>query len=499
MTCHPAAYYRDALADMLLSSTGPMDCVISSVSADSRQLQPGALFCAIKGEKADGHDFIPAALAAGATAIMLERPCALPPDIVSFQVKEPYRAMAVLAEAAAGCPGHALRIVGITGTNGKTTSAYLLRDIFRQASYRPAMIGTVVYDLGDGNTRNADRTTPTPFELQDLFTKIKRAGADPVVVEISSHALAQHRLGTAACAATLFTNLTRDHLDYHHDFEQYYQAKKILFTTGRKPDTPIIINTDDPYGRRLATELDDKDALLTYSLHQAAQAKLQVENVVLAPEGSSFCICGSDIAGVWRLRTPLPGLFNVYNAAGAAILAKAMGVPLDVITRALADCHGAPGRMQRVKDITRCAVFIDYAHTDDALANALETLRALRPKRLTVVFGCGGNRDRSKRPLMGKVANDCADRIVVTSDNPRGEPPHDIIDQILAGITNHEKVRAICDRREAIFQALDDAAPGDVVLIAGKGHEDYQEIMGVKHPFSDIAVAQDWAAHNQPQ
>jgi UDP-N-acetylmuramoyl-L-alanyl-D-glutamate--2,6-diaminopimelate ligase len=174
-------------------------------------------------------------------------------------------------------------------------------------------------------------------------------------------------------------------------------------------------------------------------------------------------------------------------------------VPQDVITRALADCHGAPGRMQRVKDITRCAVFIDYAHTDDALANALETLRALRPKRLTVVFGCGGNRDRSKRPLMGKVANDCADRIVVTSDNPRGEPPHDIIDQILAGITNHEKVRAICDRREAIFQALDDAAPGDVVLIAGKGHEDYQEIMGVKHPFSDIAVAQDWAAHNQPQ
>ena len=291
MTCHPAAYYRDALADMLLSSTGPMDCVISSVSADSRQLQPGALFCAIKGEKADGHDFIPAALAAGATAIMLERPCALPPDIVSFQVKEPYRAMAVLAEAAAGCPGHALRIVGITGTNGKTTSAYLLRDIFRQASYRPAMIGTVVYDLGDGNTHNADRTTPTPFELQDLFTKIKRAGADPVVVEISSHALAQHRLGTAACAATLFTNLTRDHLDYHHDFEQYYQAKKILFTTGRKPDTPIIINTDDPYGRRLATELDDKDALLTYSLHQAAQAKLRVENVVLAPEGSSFCIC----------------------------------------------------------------------------------------------------------------------------------------------------------------------------------------------------------------
>jgi len=466
-----------------------MDCVISSVSADSRQLQPGALFCAIKGEKADGHDFIPAALAAGATAIMLERPCALPPDIVSFQVKEPYRAMAVLAEAAAGCPGHALRIVGITGTNGKTTSAYLLRDIFRQASYRPAMIGTVVYDLVDGNTRNADRTTPTPFELQDLFTKIKRAGADPVVVEISSHALAQHRLGTAACAATLFTNLTRDHLDYHHDFEQYYQAKKILFTTGRKPDTPIIINTDDPYGRRLATELDDKDALLTYSLHQAAQAKLQVENVVLAPEGSSFCICGSDIAGVWRLRTPLPGLFNVYNAAGAAILAKAMGVPLDVITRALANCHGAPGRMQRVKDITRCAVFIDYAHTDDALANALETLRALRPKRLTVVFGCGGNRDIGKRPLMGAIAQRLADTVTITDDNPRDETPALIRQAIIAGCAATTNLREIGDRAQAIAEAIATLRAGDVLVIAGKGHEKGQIVGDKVLPFDDGEVA----------
>ncbi|MGI5924177.1 MAG: UDP-N-acetylmuramoyl-L-alanyl-D-glutamate--2,6-diaminopimelate ligase [Lentisphaeria bacterium] len=497
MTVHPAAYYRDILAELLMSSSGPMDRDISSVCADSRQVQPGALFCAIKGQKADGHDFIPAALAAGAAAIMLERPCALPPDVVYFQVKEPYRAMAVLAEAAAGFPARALRLIGITGTNGKTTSAYLLRHIFQQASCRPAMIGTVVYDLGDGSIRNADRTTPTPFELQELFSKIKSAGANPVVMEVSSHALAQYRLGTAACAATLFTNITRDHLDYHHDFEQYYQAKKLLFTIGRRPGTPMVINADDPYGRRLAEELDDKDALLPFTLHSAPLAKLRVEDLTLAPEGGSFTIRNHHDSDVWRLRTPLPGLFNVYNAAGAAILADAMGVPRDIITRAIADCHGAPGRMQRVKEITRCAVFIDYAHTDDALANALGALRALQPKRLTVVFGCGGNRDRSKRPLMGKVANDLADRIVVTSDNPRDEKPGDIIDQILAGINTPAKVRAIGDRREAIFQALDDAEAGDVILIAGKGHEDYQEIMGVKHLFSDEAVAQDWAEHKQ--
>lgn len=497
MTSHSAAYYRDILADILLNSNGPMDRDISSVCADSRQVQPGALFCAIKGQRADGHDFIPAALAAGATAIMLERPCALPPDIVAFQVKEPYRAMAVLAEAAAGFPGHALRLIGITGTNGKTTSAYLLRHIFQQASCRPAMIGTVVYDLGDGSIRNADRTTPTPFELQELLSKIKSAGANPVVMEVSSHALAQHRLGTATCAATLFTNITRDHLDYHHDFEQYYQAKKILFTTGRIPGTPMVINADDPYGRRLAEEIDDKDALLAFSLRNEALAKLRVGDLSLTPGGGSFTIRNKHDSDAWRLHTPLPGLFNVYNAAGAAVLAHAMGVPRDIITGAIADCHGAPGRMQRVKEITRCAVFIDYAHTDDALANALGALRTLKPKRLTVVFGCGGNRDRSKRPLMGKVANDLADRIIVTSDNPRDEKPRDIIDQILAGITDHAKVCAISDRREAIFHALDDAETGDVILIAGKGHENYQEIMGVKHPFSDETVAQDWAELKQ--
>jgi UDP-N-acetylmuramoyl-L-alanyl-D-glutamate--2,6-diaminopimelate ligase len=494
MISHPAAYFRDALADLLLSCSGPMDRPISSVCVDSRLLQPGALFCAIKGEKADGHDFIPQALAAGAAAIMLERPCPLPASVVSLQVKEPYHAAALLAEAAAGRPADSLRLIGITGTNGKTTTAYLLRDIFRQAAARPAMLGTVIYDLGDGTCRPADRTTPSPVELQELFAAIKQAAADPLIMEISSHALAQCRLGTANCAATLFSNLSRDHFDYHGDFEHYYQAKKRLFTQGRKKGSPVVINVDDPYGQRLASELEDQESLRSFSLQQHCQAQLQVEKIRLAANGSDFCLRGSDIAGSWALHTPLPGLFNVYNAVGAALLAQATGVSQEIITRALATSHGAPGRMQRVKEISRCGVFIDYAHTDDALAKALSSLRALQPSRLTVVFGCGGNRDREKRPLMGKVATTLADRVIVTSDNPRDEEPQDIIDQILAGASKQKQVLSICDRRQAIEYALDEAADNELILIAGKGHESYQEIKGVKLPFSDLDVAQEWAA-----
>lgn len=493
MAAHPASFYQQVLTPVLVSSDGPMDQPIGSVSADSRQIQPGSLFCAIKGEQFDGHDFIPAALAAGATAVMLERPRALPPGISRFQVNEPYRAMAMLAEAAADFPARTLRLVGITGTNGKTTSAFILRQIFRQAGMNPAMIGTVIYDRGNGRISPADRTTPTPFELQELFRDCKAAQADPVVLEVSSHALAQHRLGTTPCCATLFTNLTRDHFDYHHDFENYFQAKKRLFTDYRQTGSPVVINGDDPYGQRLAHELGQDPAIACFSTHEAPHAPIAIRDVQLSPQGSCFRIHRADNPEPWLIQTPLPGLFNVYNVAGAALLAEAMKVPRNTISSAIADCHGAPGRMQRIHEISRFAVFVDYAHTDDALANALKTLRKLNPRRLVVVFGCGGNRDQTKRPMMARVANNLADAVVVTSDNPRQEKPDVIIDHILAGMTDPKKVTAISDRRDAIFHALNCAQPGDVVLIAGKGHEDYQDIAGVKHPFSDHQVARDWA------
>lgn len=491
----PLAEYRQALTCCLLASDGGSDAVaITGATADSRAVKPGYLFCAIRGAKLDGHDFIPQALAAGAAALVLERTIpGLPADQPWFLVRDAYHAAALVAEVAAGHPARDLRLAAITGTNGKTTSAYLLRAIFKAAGRRPGMLGTVEYDLGDGCPLPADRTTPTPFQLQDLFTRLRQAAAQPVVLEASSHALAQRRLGTARCLGAIFTNLTRDHLDYHHDFESYYQAKKSLFTDVCLHQAHRVVNLDDPYGRRLATELAAAGLPVTgFARENGTPAQVVVADIAARADGSTFTLNFTAQGQSLRLHTPLPGPYNIANAAGAAILARLWGLAPETIASALANCHGAPGRLQKVSPPgLPFQVLVDYAHTDDALDNVLTALRQLAPSQLIVVFGCGGDRDRSKRPLMALAAAQKADLVVVTSDNPRSEKPEDIIGEILAGLPAGTAHAAITDRRQAIRRALTAATPGAIVLIAGKGHEDYQEISGVKYPFNDADVTSE--------
>lgn len=505
LPCHrpqPLSVFQQALAGCLLRHSVPLPSLaITGATSDSRQVRPGNLFCAIRGAQLDGHEFIPAALAAGATALVVESdpaslPFTLPHSLPWLQVRDGYEAAALVAEVAAGHPARALRLLTITGTNGKTTTSYLLRAIYQAAGHRPGMLGTVEYDLGDGAPQVADRTTPTPFQLQSLLQAMSRSSAQPVIMEISSHALAQKRLGTALAHAALFTNLSQDHLDYHPSMEQYYQTKKTLFSQLGVSDAIRVINLDDAYGQRLARELMYAGFTVTgFSQQNQPNANILVTDIESLPSGSHFSLVASDAGHLpshpIRLFTPLPGSYNLTNAAGAAILALQDGVSAEAVAAGLNSCIGAPGRLQRVSEAQLpFQVFVDYAHTDDALRQVLNSLRQLCPSRLTVVFGCGGDRDRSKRPLMGLVASQIADQVIVTSDNPRSEDPASIIEQICAGIPTGVASVAITDRRQAIRWALSEAIPGAIILLAGKGHEEYQEINGVKHPFSDVTTTQ---------
>ena len=475
--------YLDALGDLCLGWAGDEGLEIAGAASDSRSVRPGWLFCAIPGAREDGGAYVPDALRRGARCILSERPLAVPAGVATILVSGAYAAAGRVAEVAAGFPARALRTVGITGTNGKTTSAFLLRRILRDAGRRPAMVGTVEYDLC-GESVPADRTTPTPFELQGLLARAVANGASDLVLEVSSHSLAQRRLGRLAFAGAIFTNLTGDHLDYHHTFAEYYAAKRLLFSECLASGAPAAINIDDEYGRRLHGELAGEGRVRPLAVGQAAGADARIEDVRTGLAGSSFALVLPD--GPVRLESPLIGRHNVENLAGVATLAWALGVPAPVIREACRDCAGAPGRLEAVLAPRGFAVYVDYAHTDDALKNVLQALRRLDPARILVVFGCGGDRDRTKRPRMGAVAAELADWLMVTSDNPRTEKPEAILDDIAAGIPPGRSYGRVADRRAAIRAAIAEARPGEVVLVAGKGHEDYQEVAGVKSHFSDI-------------
>ncbi|MBQ6473539.1 MAG: UDP-N-acetylmuramoyl-L-alanyl-D-glutamate--2,6-diaminopimelate ligase [Victivallales bacterium] len=480
---------------LLSAFGGPLTKPLTGASPDSRQIRPGNLFCAMKGARLDGHLFIPEALAKGAVAVLVEHPVSLPPDVAWIQVRRAYEAFGLVAEAVAGRPADSLRLIAVTGTNGKTTTAYLLRAILSAAGHATGMVGTVEYDLGAkaaaGQEKGhaivlpADRTTPTPFLLQELFARMVENRVEYAVLEASSHALAQRRLGTAACAGAVFTNLTEDHLDYHRTMDEYYEAKKLLCTRHLAKAAPMAINCDDSYGRRLTRELSSDIRTFGFSFHGDSCANVQASLNSQSATGSAFTLYFPD-GQRWEVSTPLPGGYNAQNAAGAAVLAWALNIPSADACRAVRECPGAPGRLQSIPiPGQRFAAFVDYAHTDDALTNVLTTLRNLPHHRLLVVFGCGGDRDRAKRPKMGRAAAQLADRLYVTSDNPRTERPEAIIDEILPGIPAGTDYVAIPDRREAIRQAMHEATAGDILLVAGKGHEDYQEINGVKHHFND--------------
>jgi UDP-N-acetylmuramoyl-L-alanyl-D-glutamate--2,6-diaminopimelate ligase len=466
--------------DAILPATGAAASVeISALAYDNRLVVPGTLFFCVPGFTRDGHDFAPDALARGAAALVVDRPLDLP--IPQLQVADVRAAMASAAAAFFGEPTRDLAVSAVTGTNGKTTTAYLLRSLLEADGRQTGLLGTVKSVIG-GVEHDVLRTTPEAIDLQHSFRQMLEGGDVAAVIEASSHALELHRVDAIHFQAAIFTNLTQDHLDFHPTMEDYFNAKRKLFTDlGPKHS---IINIDDPYGARLAKEMP---AAVTVAINDAS-ATYRALHVETGVAGSRFTVHGPD--GDQAITSPLRGLFNISNLLGAIAAAKALGLAQGPIAAAVAHTTQVPGRFETVDEGQDFAVLVDYAHTPDSLENVLKAARALTDKRLHVVFGCGGDRDRGKRPLMGEIAARLADRVVVTSDNPRSEDPEAIIEEILAGID--KPVHYEVDRRVAIANAIGEAAAGDVVVVAGKGHEQGQEFAsGNKLPFDDVTVVRE--------
>ncbi len=476
----------------VIERTAPDALEIASVCCDSRKVKPGDVFVALRGARDEGLRYVPQALARGATAIVAEE--TVPAAAARWvRVADARMALAQLACAVHGHPSQALAVYAVTGTNGKTTTAWLLRDMLRAAGCLPGLVSTVQYEYGE-RVIAAARTTPDACELQELLAAMRHAGCDSAVIEASSHAIDQHRVAGIRFAAAAFTNLSRDHLDYHGDFETYFRAKRGLFEqlAAGKPGAPAVVNGDDAYGRRLAADLPALGlSLRTFGFGAANLIRAEAEQLTAA--GSSFRLITP--AGTADLQVQLLGRYNIANMLCAAGLALAAGVPLATIVPVLQGARPRWGRLERIETPLPATVFVDYAHTDDALEKVLATLREITRGRLIVVFGCGGNRDRTKRPLMGRAAALLADHAIVTSDNPRNEDPLAIIREIVADLPASASWEAIPDRREAIRAALRASRAGDVVLVAGKGHENYQEFANRVLPFDDREQVRSLALH----
>lgn len=467
--------------------SGSLDTEITGLAYDSRKAGPGIAFVALRGTHADGHDFIPKAIELGAAAIIAEQ---APADDVSVPWVHVRHSRIALAQAAAALHGHpakALTIAGVTGTNGKTTTAFLLHHLFNTAQKRSGLLGTVFYDLGNGEHLPATHTTPESLEIQGLLAAMRDNGCRACAMEVSSHALDQDRVFGLPFSAAVFTNLTQDHLDYHGTMEKYFEAKVRLFeiTAESSPRSALIINGDDAWGRKLVERFQHTGRVTRFGF--GVHNEFRAINVRYDLTGTTFELEAKGRS--FLVRSPLIGDFNVYNALGALAAAHGVGLNLREAVKSLQNAPQVPGRMERVSENSRFQVFVDYAHTPDGLENALRTARALRPRRLITVFGCGGDRDRTKRPKMAAAAEAGSDICVLTSDNPRTEDPEQILNDAKAGFARPQKHAIIADRREAIRTALENAWEGDLVLIAGKGHEDYQDIQGKKHPFDDRKIA----------
>ncbi len=457
----------------------PEGVEIIALADDSRDAVPGCLFVAVPGERVDGHDFIEEALARGAVAVILEKERTTRSS-VAIRVTDSSEALAEVAVKFFDDPSRGMMLVGITGTNGKTTTSLLVQRILREAGHRPGLIGTLRYEVGH-EVSSALHTTPGALQLQRLLHQMRLAGNDACVMEVSSHGLAQGRVRGCRFDIRVFTNLTRDHLDFHATMDAYFAAKRRLFETPlAKEGAMSIVNVDDPWGRRLAQACTGP--VRTFGVHHAAD--VQASDVVNTINGLSFSV-RADGESV-QVVSPLSGTHNVENMLAALSVGSALGVPLAVQARALADVASVPGRFERIPG-PGFSVIVDYAHTDDALRNLLQSAREICQGRLITIFGCGGDRDRGKRPLMGGVAATLSDRVIVTSDNPRTEAPGKIIEEILAGVdlSGKDKVQVTEDRREAIRAGIAQAEAGDVVVLAGKGHEDYQILGETRSHFDD--------------
>ena len=462
---------------------------VSDVTHDSRRAGAGSLFVAVRGELLDAHRFIPQVMAQGAVGVISELPA--PRDFPGawLQVENVRRAMALAAAEVHQHPSRELQLVGITGTNGKTTTAYLVASIPEAAGEPVAMTGTVEYRIGKERLK-ADRTTPEATDMQRLLRRAVEVGCKTAVMECSSQAMDFHRCDALEVAVAVFSNLTRDHLDYHKTMENYWYAKQRLFDgrLGSRPKTSVI-NVDDPYGVELADKLEQQ-GLQVVRYAARAEAQVTARNAVFSLDGMRFQL--HTPAGDRDFHSPLVGPPHVYNTLAAVTSGLALGYSLDVITAALSTCTGAPGRFERVPHAGDFAVVVDYAHSDDALLNVLRTAREVTKGRIITLFGCGGDRDGSKRAPMGEAAGSLSDVVILTSDNPRTEDPEQILADAEVGIQKTGKpYEKIADRREAIHQAISQARTGDLVLIAGKGHEDYQIIGREVFHFDDKEVARE--------
>lgn len=475
---------------------GDANVRVRDLAYDARAVVPGSCFVAMKGTRADGHDFAADAAGRGATAVVAERPLDLPAGVTVALVKDARRALALMSSAFFGNPSGALALVGVTGTNGKTTSTYLIEAMLAAAGRRPGVIGTVEYRFC-GRAEPAPHTTPESYELQKLLSRMREAGVNACAMEVSSHALSQERVSGCHFDAALFTNLTPEHLDYHSDMESYFEAKALLFEelllTSGKEGAFAAINVDDPYGRDLAKRCPVP--VISYGL--SLSAEVRGTDLLFDASGLSMKIEAPGLS--MPCRSSLCGRFNALNILGAVSVARGLGVGAQEMMEAVRSVAVVPGRFESVENERGVLALVDYAHTPDALENVLAHARELSGGRVIAVFGCGGDRDRAKRPLMGRAVGRLADVAIVTSDNPRTENPLSIIEEILPGVVEAAEplskdrgYEVIPDRREAIRRAVELSREGDVVVVAGKGHEDYQIVGAEKRRFDDREVLKEF-------
>jgi len=473
-----------------LAVEGPLDRDITGITYDSRRVMPGNLFVAVRGEHTDGHRYVEAAIDRGAAAVVLEQKCGYNPRATRITVADARRSMALASARFYNQPSHQLKVVGVTGTNGKTTTAFMVKAILEAAGLAAGLLGTVQYEIGP-RIIPAWRTTPESVEIQEMMNQMLRAGCSAVSMEVSSHALDQHRVESVDFDVAVFTNLSRDHLDYHGNLENYFEAKASLFTTlgTMRKRGRAVLNADSEYGRRLIARMGGENAVLTYGV--SCDAVIHAQDIRVSADGTYFVV--RTPRGTMPIALPLIGRYNVSNALAAIGAGLALDVELPLIEQALAQLRPVHGRLERVPVNEEFNVYIDYAHTEDALRNVLTTVSELTRGRLIVVFGCGGDRDKGKREPMGRAACELADFSILTSDNPRNEDPLGILAQIERGFPAAAKGRyqVIPGRREAIERALVIARPGDSVLIAGKGHEAYQEFSDTVVPFNDRQVVEE--------
>jgi UDP-N-acetylmuramoyl-L-alanyl-D-glutamate--2,6-diaminopimelate ligase len=478
---------QSLLPDALFKGT--LSSEVKGLSYDSRRIRPGDLFFAWKGDKSDGHQYLLQAVEKGAVGVVVEKiSTALPAHFFQVEVKRVRESLARVASAFYQYPSHQMELIGVTGTNGKTTTAFLTKHLLQASGWNPGLIGTIRYEIGD-RIIPASRTTPEGSDLQELFAQMVKDQARAAVMEVSSHALHQGRVAGTRFQVVVFTNLTQDHLDYHGTMEDYFDAKLGLFT-GLESGAFAVVNLDDPRATSVLKALPANVTPLTVSAEGKKEATLSASKVVCHTGGTQFEL--SYQGATFPISIPLIGMFNVANTLCAMAASVALGISTEEMIDRLERIPQVPGRLEKITGKEGLTAVVDYAHSEDALRKTLQTLRDLNPRKLVVVIGCGGNRDVTKRPKMARAAVELADLAIFTSDNPRNESVSTILEQMESGVLGEKNYLKIEDRREAIERALSEADPSDLVCVAGKGHETTQEIGGRYLAFDDCQVVREW-------